>query len=85
MPKEQIQAIKKKIENPCITLIEKVMDGIQDLKLDSEIKDTAVLKVNEISRRPDFDYDMGEEDYKKGKERPKVLEARFEVKDIKKV
>ncbi len=81
--KEQLKAVKSKIRNPEINLNEKVMDNIKDLNVDEEIEVTATLKVLNIGR--EIDYDMPVSENKENYERPKILNARFEVKDIKKI
>lgn len=80
--KQQIKAVKSKIRNPEIGLNEKVMDNIKDLTIDDEVKVSATLKVIEVSRENDYDVSFDDE---AGEKRPKILRARFEVKDIKKI
>lgn len=78
MLKSQIEAVKKGIKNPRITLNEKVLDGIKNLNLDQEVVLTLTGKVYEISRETYYDYNMEiEVGYKK--ERPKILKADFEI------
>lgn len=81
--KEQLKAVKSKIKNPEISLNEKVMDNIKGLTIDDEVNVTATLKVLSIGRERDYDVELStDESYR---DRPKILNARFEVKDIKNV
>jgi hypothetical protein len=78
---KQVEAVKKRIQNPTIRLNEKVLKGIKGLTVDDEIEITATLKVQGVERECDYDTIMPED----GEERPKIMVARFEVMNIKNV
>lgn len=80
--KEQVKALRERMK-PSISLTEKDIDGIKNLKIDDEVKLEIVAKVTGIGKSPDFDIAMPDEPM--SAPRPKILNARFELTTIKKV
>ena len=79
--KEQIASLVK-TSKPKIRINEKVFSEIKSLKLDETLKLELDVKVTELSREINYEDDFSETS---NKQRPKILQAEFEVSKVKKI